>query len=60
MLDSELFYLYTNDINYLIGDFGKPVHLNLSRQMRNNSKKPLKTHLFTNSERELMHIINLL
>lgn len=26
MLDSELFYLYTNDINYLIGDFGKPAN----------------------------------
>jgi hypothetical protein len=24
LLDSELFYLYTNDISYLIGDFGKP------------------------------------
>jgi hypothetical protein len=25
LLDSELFYLYTNDVSYLIGDFGKPV-----------------------------------
>jgi hypothetical protein len=25
LLDSELFYLYTNDISYLIGDFGKPL-----------------------------------
>lgn len=25
LLDSELFYLYTNDVSYLIGDFGKPL-----------------------------------
>jgi hypothetical protein len=39
MLDSELFYLYTNDINYLIGDFGKPVSFILSRPMRSSSRK---------------------
>lgn len=25
LLDSELFYLFTNDINYLVGDFNKVV-----------------------------------
>lgn len=25
LLDSELFYLFTNDINYLVGDFHKVV-----------------------------------
>lgn len=60
MLDSELFYLYTNDINYLIGDFGKPVSIQLLRQMTNNSKKLPKTLLFTSSEKELTPIINLL
>lgn len=58
MLDSELFYLYTNDINYLIGDFGKPVYFLLPRQMISNSKKLLKTLLFMSLERELMLIIN--
>lgn len=58
MLDSELFYLYTNDINYLIGDFGKPVYFLLLRQMKSNSKKLLKTLLFMSLERELMLIIN--
>jgi|JI61114BRNA_FD_contig_31_3668454_length_471_multi_2_in_0_out_0_2 hypothetical protein len=58
MLDSELFYLYTNDINYLIGDFGKPVYFLLPRQMKSSSKKLLKTLLFMSLERELMLIIN--
>ena len=26
LLDSELFYLYTNDITYLIGNFNKPAN----------------------------------
>jgi hypothetical protein len=29
LLDSELFYLFTNDVHYLIGDFNKVVKFNI-------------------------------
>lgn len=35
MLDSELFYLFTNDINYLVGDFHKVAETSEKKGPRN-------------------------
>jgi hypothetical protein len=43
LLDSELFYLYTNDVSYLVGDFGKPVSPHLPRLAISKIRRQFRT-----------------